>query len=143
MARFKTLRQKEKRYVFDFFGNRNDPNPAAVVFARFPQPDENFMPKAKSSVFEGINFSLVGKKDGKEIDRLIAAFTEHFTANLNSVDWEYFARECFERFEDFYCDGKEIKTVDDFLSLNPEMMTLIARDCPEYAKSRDEFTPGE
>ena len=143
MARFKTLRQKEKRYVFDFLGNRADPNPAAVVFARFPLPDESFMPRAKSSVFDGIDFSLVGKKNGKEIDRLISAFMDHFTSSISSVDHDYFARECFERFEDFHCDGKEIRTVDDFLSLNVEMRTLIAHDCLEYAKIRDEFSLGE
>jgi hypothetical protein len=143
MARFKTFKQKEKRYVFDFLGNREDPEPAAVVFARFPLPDENFMPKVKGSVFDGINVNKLAKKDESETDKFLSAFMDHFTSNMAKVDYGYFARECFDHFENFYCDGKEIKTVDDFLSLNVEMMTLIAEDCRLYAQQKDEFTLGE
>jgi len=143
MARFKTLREKNKKYAFDFLGNRDDPNPATVVFARFPQPDENFMPKVKRTVFEGINVDKLARKDNGELDKFIASFMDHFSANMLKVDFEYFARECFERFENFESDGKEIKTVEDFLTLNIEMRTLIANDCYKYAQEKDEFTMGE
>jgi len=143
MATFKTLKQKDKRYVFDFLGNRSDKSPAAAVFARFPLPEENFMPKAKGNVFEGLDFAKLGKKDEGEIEKFAAAFMDYYSSSTSKVDYEFFARECFDRFEDFYCDGKEIKTVDDFLSLNIEMMTLIAHDCYQYAQGRDEFSMGE
>ena len=143
MARFKTLREKSKKYAFDFLGNREDPNPATVVFARFPLPEENFMPRVKNSVFEGINVEKIARKDGAELDRFLASFMDHFSANMLKVDFEYFARECFERFENFESDGREIKTVDDFLSLNTEMRPLIAHDCYRYAQEKDEFTMGE
>jgi len=143
MARFKTLRKKEKRYVFDFLGNRKDKNPAAAVFARFPLPDENFIPKANASVFAGIDFKKIGSKDEAEMDKMSFALTEHLSGNYARVDWEYFARECLEGFENFFSDGKEVKTVDDFLSLNPEMIALIAADCHKYARQADEFTMGE
>jgi len=143
MARFKTLREKEKTYIFDFLGNRKDPVPAAVVFARFPLPDETFMPRVKSSVFEGIKLEKIAKNDKAEMDRFLDSFMEHFSTNMTKVDFEYFARECFSHFENFESDGKEIKTVDDFLSLNIEMHTLIANDCYKYAQKKDEFTMGE
>ena len=67
----------------------------------------------------------------------------YFSGSAAKVDYGYFARECFGHFEDFYCDGREIKTVDDFLSLNAEMTALIAHDCYKYAQKRDEFALGE
>jgi len=143
MARFKTLREKNKAYAFDFLGNLNDPNPAKVIFTRFPQPGENFMPRVKGSFFEGINLEKIAQKDGVELDKFIASFMDHFSASMAKIDYEYFARECFDRFENFESDGKEIKTVDDFLSLNVEMRTLIAHDCYKYAQEKDEFTMGE
>jgi len=143
MARFKTLRQKEKRYVFDFLGNRGDQNPAIAVFARFPLPDEKFMPKAGDSVFDGIDPEKIAKKDRDETGKFVSAFMAHFSANITKIDYGYFVRECIDHFENFESDGKEIKTVDDFMSLNIEMRTLIANDCYEYAQKRDEFTMGE
>jgi len=143
MARFKTLRQKEKRYVFDFLANKGDGNPAAAVFARFPLPGENFAPKVSGSVFEGIDLEKFAKKDGAEMDKFVSAFMGHFSDNVNKVDYEYFVRECVDRFENFESDGREIKTVDDFLALNVEMRTLIADDCYKYAQQKDEFTMGE
>jgi len=148
MARFKTLRQKEKRYVFDFLANGGDANPAVAVFARFPQPDEDFMPKPKGSIYEGIDLEKVAKKDSAETEKFTSAFVEYFSANAAKVDYEYFIRECIDHFEnfgfeDFEGNKKEIKTVDDFLALPVEMRTLIASDCYQYAQTRDEFTVGE
>ena len=143
MARFRTLRIKEKRYVFNFLGNRQDPNPAAVVFARFPQAGENFIPKPENSIFNDINLDKFSKGDKSEMDKFLTAFMDNFSANITKVDYEYFARECFDCFENFECDGKEIKTIDDFLSLNIEMWTVIADDCYKYAQMKDEFTMGE
>jgi len=143
MARFKTLNKKDKRYVFDFLGNRKDAKPAIAVFTRFPLPGEDFMPKVKASVFEGLDFGKIGRKDSTEIERLASAFTDHFSSNMTKIDYEYFVRECIEGFENFECDGKEIKTVNDFLGLNIEMLTLIAHDCYEYAQEKDEFTMEE
>jgi len=143
MARFKTLREKQKRYVFDFLANKGDDNPAAAVFARFPLPGENFMPKVKGTVFEGIDLEKIAKKDSAELDKFVGAFVEHFSNNMAKIDHEYFVRECIDRFENFDCDGKEIKTVDDFLALNIQMRTLIADDCYKYAQEKDEFSMGE
>ena len=143
MARFKTKKQKEKRYVFDFLANKGDENPAVAVFDHFPLPGEDFMPKPKGSAFDGIDLEKVAKKDSAETEKFTSAFVKYFSANAAKVDYEYFIRECVDRFENFECDGKEIKTVDDFLALNVEMWTLIAADCYKYAQTRDEFAVGE
>jgi hypothetical protein len=143
MAIFKTLRQKEKRYVFDFLGNRGDPNPAVCVFARFPLPEENFMPRVKGNVFEGLNFAALGKRDEKEMDKFISAIMDHFSASMAKVDYASFVRECVDHFENFTSDGREIKTADDFCSLSPEMWTVIADDLYRYACQKDEVSMGE
>jgi len=143
MARFKTLRQKEKRYVFDFLANKGDTNPAAVIFARFPLADEDFMPKPKGALFDGIDLKKLSEGDDGEKNKLLSALIENISANMAKVDYEYFVRECIDSFENFECDGKEIKTVDDFLKLNVEMWTLIAHDCYKYALTKDDFSMGE
>ncbi|MDR1390670.1 MAG: hypothetical protein LBJ31_11935 [Treponema sp.] len=148
MAIFKTLRQKDRRYVFDFLGNRKDPNPAVCVFARFPQPDENFMPNPKGTVFKGINLEKLSKGNNGELERFTSAFMEHFSANMAKVDYAAFIRECVEHFENFNFESpegekSEIKTVEEFLLANPELWAPIARDCYKYAQERDEFALGE
>jgi len=143
MARFKTLRQKEKRYIFNFLANKGDPNPAAAVFRRFPILGEDFKPKIKGAVFEGIDLEKISEKDSAETEKFTAAIMGYFSSNLTKVDYEYFTRECIDHFENFECDGKEINTVDDFLALNIEMQTLIADDCYKYAQQKDEFAVGE
>ena len=148
MARFKTKKQKDKRYVFNFLANKGDPNPAVAVFDHFPMPGEDFMPKPKGSVFKGIDLVKASQEDSAEMEKFTSAFTEYFSANIAKVDYEHFVRECVDHFENFECEDmegklKEIKTVDDFLALNVEMRTLIADDCYKYAQTRDEFTVGE
>jgi len=143
MARFKTLRKKEKRYIFDFLANKGDDHPAVAVFARFPLSDEDFMTRPKTEVFDGIDLEKLGKGDRGEKDKLLFAFLEHIRASVGNVDYDYFSRECIDHFEDFEFDGKEIKTVDDFLSLPVEMRTLIANNCYKYAMKKDEFAMGE
>ncbi len=143
MARFKTLKQKDKKYIFSFLENRQDKNPAIAVFARFPLPNESFMPKAKHSVFDGIDLGKLSKKNNTEMDKFLSAFMDHFTSNMTKVDYEYFVRECIDHFENFESDDKEIISVDDFLALNIEMRTLIAHDCYLFAQEKDEFTMGE
>jgi len=143
MARFKSVRQKEKRYVFDFLANKGDDNPAAAIFARFPMLEEDFTPKPKKSVFDGINFEKLGKGDEEEKSRLMSALVENIAANMAKVDYEYFVRECIDHFDNFDYDGKEIKTVDDFMALPVEMWTVIANDCYRYAMTKDDFSMGE
>ncbi|MCL2127640.1 MAG: hypothetical protein FWH38_05240 [Treponema sp.] len=148
MAVFKTLNAKKKEYVFDFLGNRSDPKPAKAVFSRFPLPDERFMPAAAASLFDGIDIAKAARRDEAELQKLSKAFAGFFTANATKIDLEAFARECIDRFEDFrFVDengnAKEVRAVEDFLSINRQAMAAIALDCYRYARTEDEFTMGE
>ncbi|MDR0709714.1 MAG: hypothetical protein LBF77_06585 [Spirochaetaceae bacterium] len=143
MAQFKTLRKKAPRYVFDFLKNREDPEPAAVVFARFPQPGEDFTPRIPGTIFDGINAEALAKRDPEALDKFSNNFLDHFTKHMKKVDYGCFIRECADHFENFWSDGKEIKTIDDFTALPQEMWRVIAADCYQYASQKDEFTMGE
>jgi hypothetical protein len=127
--------------VFDFFDNRSDPNPAAVVFEHFPLPDDNFKPPLRGKAFDGIDHALFMKGDKWESEKFLKTFSEHLASN--KVDYAAFIRECVDHFEDFQFDGKEIITVDDFLGIGIEAWTLIADDCYQYALQRDKFSMGD
>jgi hypothetical protein len=156
MAIFKTLRTKSKDYVFKYEGNEQLKEPARVVFARFPFPDENFFKPHADISYGDIDFKKVGKKDSKEVLRLFEAFiVSYFTDIRNiaagiftSVDFDAFLRECVEGFENLYAEDesgnkKDIKSVDNFLSLPSEAVYVIAKDLYQYANIRDEFSMGE
>ena len=143
MAHFKTLRKKQPRYVFDFLKNRQDPEPAAIVFARFAQPGEEFMPRIPVTIFEGIDAGALARRDSGALDAFSRNFMDHFTRNMKRIDYGCVIRECADHFENFWSDGKEIKTPDDFITLAPEMWQVIAADCYKYACQKDEFSMGE
>ena len=148
MAVFKTLSAKKKEYVFDFLGNRKDPKPARAVFSRFLLPGETFIPGMGAALFEGVDMGKLARRDAGEVEKVARAFAAYMSAGATKVDLESFARDCIDRFEDFQFadeDGKvrDIRTVEDFLGINRQAMTLIALDCYGYARQEDEFTMGE
>jgi hypothetical protein len=164
MAVFRSLQIKSKTYVFDYADNKKLKEPARAVFSRFPSQDEYFLKSGKDTRYSDVDFSKVGKKDTKEVEKLFAAFiTSYLTESVNGVsgafsrvDIEAFLRECVDHFENLYTEregeaktkreGKamrEIKTVDDFLGLPSEAVYDIARDLYIYARNRDKFTLGE
>ena len=144
MAVFKPLRQKEKSYVFKVFDNEKSGNPAKAVFLRFPFKDELFPAAAQKSVMESsLMKEFDNSRDSKEklVQGVIDMMIENITSNR--FDHVRFVKECIDHFEDFLCDGKEIKTVDDFLALPSEAVQKIAGDLYSYSKTEDEFTMGE
>ena len=145
MARFKKIKSRQKRYVFNFFNNKTDPNPAAVIFKRFPLPEEVFIPCPNRSMFDEVDFEEIGKQNQIEIDKFLTIMWAHFTNRLSQIDYEMFARNCFDHFENFEFDEKIIKTVDDFFSLDVVVWTLITHDCRNYTMNPDLYinTVGE
>jgi hypothetical protein len=144
MAVFKTLRQKEKTYIFKVFGNETSANPAKAVFTRFPLPDELYPAGAQKNIMESPqvkDFDNSQEAKKKLVEHIINAMVENITANR--FDHAAFLNECVDRFEDFVYNGKEIKSVDDFLSLPPEAVQKITNDLYFYSKTEDEFTMGE
>jgi hypothetical protein len=144
MAVFKTLRQKEKIYVFKVFGNETSANPAKAVFARFPLSDELFPTASQKNVLESSpvkDFDNTPEAKEKLVKSIVGVMIENIAANR--FDHERFIRECISHFEDFRYGDTDIKTADDFLSLPPEAVQKIAKDLYFYAKTEDEFTMGE
>jgi hypothetical protein len=144
MAEFKTLRQKEKTYVFKVYGNEKAKNPAKAVFFRFPLPDELFPVAQQRSVMDSALVRDFDNSAGAK-EKLVQSIIDTMVSNItaNRFDHEKFIRETVDRFEDFVFDGKEIKSADDFLSLPQEAVQKIAKDLYFYSKTEDEFSVSE
>ncbi|MDR1926612.1 MAG: hypothetical protein LBQ13_02895 [Endomicrobium sp.] len=144
MAEFKSLRQKEKIYIFKVFDNEKSDNPAKVVFHRFPLSDELFPLASQKNVLESTfvkEFDNTPEAKEKLVRHIIDVMIDNMTANR--FDYINFIKECVDHFENFTNDGKEIVTVDDFLTLPPEAVQKIAKDLYFYSKIEDEFTFNE
>jgi hypothetical protein len=141
MANFKPLRQKEKDYIFKVFGNEKSKKPARAIFSRFPMQDELFPVGSQKNLLESDllkDFENTQESKEKLVKNIIDGMIENISSNR--FDSEKFLKECIERFEDFQYDKKEIKTVDDFLSLPQEVIFKITKDLYFYSKIEDEFT---
>jgi hypothetical protein len=144
MAVFKSLKVKEKSYIFKVFGNEKSDNPAKAIFRRFPLSDELFPVASQKNVLESSivkDFDNTPEAKEKLVKNIIDIMIENITAN--AFDYERFLNECVDHFEDFMYGKKEIKTVKDFLSLPAEAVFKIAKDLYFYSKIEDEFTMGE
>jgi hypothetical protein len=144
MAQFKTLRQKEKDYIFKVFGNEKSKKPARTIFSRFPMQDELFPVASQKSIMESsIIKDFDNSTNAKEqlVKQIIDIMVDNMTANR--FDYISFVKECIDHFEDFMYGNKEIKSVKDFLTLPSEAVQKIAKDLYFYSKTEDEFTMGE
>jgi hypothetical protein len=144
MANFKTLRAKEKKYVFRVFGNEKAKDPAAVLFSCFPHADEVYMMGDRKDISEGVASLSLDTPEGREkaVDRMVGNLLNNMAAS--KINYEAFARECIGGFERFGYEDGWINTVDEFLQkFPPEAARKILQDCYRYAKTEDEFTMGE
>jgi len=144
MAVLKSIRQKEKEFIFKSFGNDKSENPAKAVFSRFPFPDESFPYASQknildSSIVKNFDNSLVAKQ--KLVEHIINTLVDNITANR--TNYELFLKECVERFENLIFNDKEVKTVKQFLELPQGAVHKIAQELFAYAKIEDEFTVEE
>jgi hypothetical protein len=148
MARIKTLKQKEKRYIFRAFGNEAQARPAVCVFKRFPRPEETFFAGMKKNLSDGLKIDIDKMRADKEAetkkigDQIVRVFLDNLSAG--NIDYGEFARECISHFEEFgdADTGGQIETVNEFLALPEEAVNIIARDCYDYAVTKDEFEMG-
>jgi hypothetical protein len=144
MAILKSLRVKEKNYIFKVFGNEKSNNPAKAIFKRFPLSDELFPMASQKNILESSllkDFDNSQSAKEKLVKHIIDVMIENISANV--FNYQEFLKECIDHFDDFMYGDKEIKTVDDFLSLPQESAFKIAKDLYFYAKIEDEFTMGE
>jgi hypothetical protein len=141
MAQFKSLREKDKSYVFKVFGNEKCKEPARAIFSRFPLSDELFPLASQKNVMESSilkDFDNSPESKEKLVKQIIDIMVDNMTANR--FDYITFTKECIDHFEDFWDGDKLIKSVKDFLALPQEAVQKIARDLYFYSKTEDEFT---
>jgi hypothetical protein len=141
MAVLKTIKQKEKEYIFKSFDNDKSGNPSVAVFRRFPFSDEIFPVASQKNVLESSivkEFDNTQKAKEKLVEHIINVMVSNITANR--IDYHLFLNECIEQFNDLIYEDKEIKSVKDFLTLPQEAVHLIAQELYLYAKTEDEFT---
>ena len=144
MAKIKSLKLKNKEFIFKSFGNDGDINPAKIIFNRFPRPTELFAPIDKKYTFEGIDITKIQEIEVQNliIERIVNSFVEN-TAK-GSVDYKAFFEECVDGFKDLEYEKSKIVTASDFFQiLPPDAAYTIAKEAYEYASERDEFTVGE
>ena len=138
----KSLKQKEKNFIFKSFNNMESDEPAKIIFLRFPMPDENYPAGNQKQVLDsGIFKTLDDSPESREalVDHIINNMVDNLTANR--IDYKRFFNECVERIENLTYDGNDIKTVEDFFKHLPEEAAFtIAMEAHEYAKEADMFT---
>ena len=144
MAVLKSIYEKDKSYVFKAFNNAKAENPAKVIFKRFPFIDEMFPFASQKNVLESNiikNFDNSQKSKEILVEHVINTMIDNITANR--INYELFIRECVSSFEELTFDDKEIKTVDEFMSLPQTAVQKIAIELYTYSKLEDEFTVEE
>jgi hypothetical protein len=144
MAVLKSIYQKDINYVFKSFDNNKNGNPARVIFKRFPFADEIFPVAKQKNVLESSivkDFDNTQKAKEALVEHIINIMIDNITANR--VNYGLFLKECVDRFEELEFDGKEIKTVKDFLSLPQSAVDKIAQELYLYSKTEDKFTTEE
>jgi hypothetical protein len=144
MANLKSLRIKEKNYIFQVFGNEKSASPARAVFSRFPMPDELFPLASQKNILESPavrDFDNNRQAKTELVKNIVDIMIENIAANR--FDTAGFIRECIDHFEDFHYDSRKIKTAGDFLALPQEAVQKITRDLYLYSRTEDEFTMGE
>lgn len=141
MAILRSIKQKDKNYVFNSFGNSNNENPAVAVFNRFPLSEEVFPLANQKSILESElikSFDNTQKAKEQLVQYIVNVLIDNITANR--INYNKFLEECVDHFDNLIFDDREIKTVKDFLTLPQEAVEKIAKELFIYSKTEDEFT---
>jgi len=145
MALLKSIKMKDKTFIFNCFGNSETDNPVKVHFKRFPMVDEIYPyadldPLLESDAVK--NFDGSKESQNKMLTYILTTISKN--ADSNRIDFKKFFNDCVESFSDFVFDDKEIKTVKDFFDFVPDhAIFMIAMDCYLYAKEIDMFQMDE
>ena len=130
MAELKSLKTKNKTFVFESFGNQEADNPAKIIFSRFPFLHELY--------FKTGDVAL----DFDDKEKMTKSIMENFSNQ--GIDHQRFFAECVERIEDLSYNGMKIKTPAEFFEFIPtEAAYAIALEAYTYAKESDTFTMEE
>ena len=143
MAKLKSLRLKNKEYIFKAYGNDKDERPAKIIFNRFPLVEEIFTQVDKKELFDGVDIGGVSKRElqAKIADKILGNFISNMYAG--KTDYRLFFSECVDGLRDFEYEGLKITSADEFWRVLPQDAAFtIAKEAFEYASERDEFTMG-
>jgi hypothetical protein len=144
MAQFKTLKLKKKEYIFKSFGNDKIKNSGKAIFFRFPFTDELFPVASQKNILES---SLIKDFDNssKAKEKLVKHIIDGMIENISNNRFDYlkFLKECISHFENLQFDGKDIKSVEDFLTLPQSAVEIIAKELYNYSKEEEKFEMGE
>ena len=142
--RIKSIRQKDKKYVFESFENDKHKELAVVYFKRFPLPDEMFPFGETKDLINPKEFIQASTSKKAQQD-LLNKVMNNLINNIASqrVDYKRFLSECVERFENLEYEDNEIETVEQFANLPDEIVFVIATELYSYATTRDIFTSDE
>ena len=145
MAILKSLKQKDKVYIFKSFENDKSDNPAKIIFNRFPLPDETFPTASQKNILDSTlikNFDNTQKSKEKLVELVVNTIVDNITANR--IDYRRFFNECISHIENLIYDNKDIKTIEEFFNSIPdEALFIIANEVYNYSKTNDEFTMEE
>jgi hypothetical protein len=144
MSVLRSLRVKEKEYIFKSFKNDKTKNSAKAIFLRFPFADELFPLASQKNILESSllkDFDNSPKSKEQLVKHIIDEMIKNISANV--FDYKRFLNECICKFVNLECDGKEIKTVDDFLTLPQSAVEIIAKELYNYSKEEEKFEMGE
>lgn len=145
MAILKSLKLKDKNFIFEAFGNNKSATPAKIVFNRFPLPDETFPIATQKNIWDNSilkNFDNTQTAKEKLVELIVDNLINNITANR--IHYPKFFTECVSYIENLEYDGKTIQSVDDFFQLLPEeAWYTIALEVYLYAKENDTFTISE
>jgi hypothetical protein len=144
MAKLKSLRVKDKVFIFTSYGNNLDKNPAKIIFNRFPFGGETFARIDKKGIFEGVELEKINEKDAqtRAAENMVNNYIDNIIAG--NIDYRRFFAECVDRFDDFEYDKSKIVTASDFWQILPDGAAMtIAAEAYTYAMKKDEFTMGE
>ena len=141
MAVLKSIKQKEKIYIFKAFDNDKSESPAIFIFSRFPFADELFPLAKQKNILDSDfvkSFDNTQKSKEKLVEHIINTMIDNITNNR--INYNLFLKECIDHIENLIYDNKEIKTINDFLDLPQEAVQKIAQELYLYAKTEDEFS---
>jgi len=136
-----SIYQKDKTYIFKSFDNDKFENPAKVIFKRFPFSDELFPVANQKNIMDSKqfkDFENTSKAKEQLIEFVINTMIDNITANR--INYELFLKECISHFENLEFENKEIKTVNEFLSLPQDAIYKIAVELFLYSKTEDKFS---
>jgi predicted methyltransferase MtxX (methanogen marker protein 4) len=144
MAKLKSLRVKDKVFIFTSYGNNLDKKPAKIIFNRFPFGNETFARIDKKNIFEGVELEKINEEDAQKraTENMVNNYIDNIMAG--NIDYRRFFEECVDRFDDFEYDQSKVVTVNDFWQILPaDAAMTIAAEAYTYAMRKDEFTMGE